>query len=61
VSARVGRRDEAHAFTFAELWALAMDDPDFAAGRIDAEEFFRRLTDPRRPVVVVWPDGRETA
>lgn len=35
--------DTTHSFTFGELWALAMEDEDFAAGRIDATEFFRRL------------------
>jgi hypothetical protein len=34
--------DTARKFTFAELWAWAMEDEDFAAGRINAEEFFRR-------------------
>ena len=34
---------EARDFTFGELWSLAMEDEDFAVGRISAAEFFRRL------------------
>lgn len=41
-----GMTDEAREFTFAELWEWAMEDADFAAGKIDAEEVFRRMTDP---------------
>jgi len=36
--------DAARKFTFGELWSLAMDDPDFAAGRIDAHEAVNRIT-----------------
>lgn len=36
--------DSSRPFTFAELWSLAMEDPDFAEGRIDAHEAMRRIT-----------------
>lgn len=35
---------DARVFTFAELWGLAMDDPDFASGKIDAFEVMDRIT-----------------
>jgi len=38
--------DSARDFTFGELLALAMEDADFAAGRITAAEFFRRWIRP---------------